>query len=272
MNLNEMWTWIDAQICAMSLTRFPISGFTAQPRNKSDSYHSDPSARKKTRQVLANDEIGGTASEARPHHTRCLDYLQISREIYTAVQRFYPRLAHLSPLPSGFFLTRPAAQPLFAVAELIGKITRLGEEAKLTPDAMPETRMQPGKEETRGGRRIGGGWRKEGKVVVSGYWEVYAIIVRRSLQKVPGTSGSKRGIRSRIRASILDPRRAERRPRTTKCLSERNFRKVKALQGGERRVANASCKLRKTRVTKFMARIPVIVSSFIPRRTAETEV
>jgi len=38
-------------------------------------------------------------------------------------------------------------------SNVIGKITRLGEETKLTPDAMPETRMQPGKEEKRG--RIG---------------------------------------------------------------------------------------------------------------------
>lgn len=41
------------------------------------------------------------------------------------------------------------------MAELIGKIIRLGEETKLTPDAMPETRMQPGKEETRGGMEAG---------------------------------------------------------------------------------------------------------------------
>lgn len=87
---------------------------------------------------------------------RCLDYLQTSREIYMAVQRLpIPSLVSLiSRYLSGFFLTLPAAQPLFTMAELIGKIMQLGEEAKLTPDAMPETRIQPRKEETRG--RIAG--------------------------------------------------------------------------------------------------------------------
>lgn len=108
--------------------------------------------------------LGGSIDiETRPLHTRCLDYLQISREIYTAIQPSLPlpassllprlkiilRLALIPPPKSWTFFSRPVVQPLFAAVELIGKITRPGEEAKLTPDAMPETRMQPGREEAR---------------------------------------------------------------------------------------------------------------------------
>lgn len=75
-----------------------------------------------------------------------------------------------------------------------------------------------------------------------------------------------RNTRFRIRASIPDPRRAMRRPRTTKCLAERNFREVKTLREGA--TANADCEPREMRNLRY--EIPtVIVSSFIPRRAPE---
>lgn len=113
--------------------------------------------------------------------------------------------------------------------------------------------MHPGKEETRG--RIGG-WRKEGKIVVSGYWEVRAIIVRRSLQKVPGSRDEcapERGIRAFEyvpRSSILDEHRGARGQRNVS--SKGIFEKLKRY--GRAPLLTRAVNYGKTRVTEFMAR------------------
>lgn len=172
----------------------------------------------------------------------------LARDLHGTVQRLssVPSLVWLSSLVSDFFLS--SAQPLFAVAKLIEKITQLEEEAKLTPDAMAETRMQRERRNARQDRRLEE--RGEGRRVrlLRGARHYRSSFVAKSSGSRDECAGT-RNTRFRIRASILNHRRE---PRTTKCLVERNFREVKTLR--ESVAANASCKLRKTRVTEFMAR------------------
>lgn len=62
-----------------------------------------------------------------------------------------------------FFSALPVVRSLFAASRPIGKIARPGEKAKLTPDAMPETRMQPEKKKCEAGYIEGKGWRRAGR-------------------------------------------------------------------------------------------------------------
>lgn len=174
--------------------------------------------------------------QTRLRHTRGLDYLQISREIYTAVER-------LSSVPSLISLSSLAYRLVFfSLPTCGGTVVRSGgadrENHTTRGRGEIDSRCDAGDENAARERRTRsrmGGWRNEGKAVVSGYWEVRAIIVRCSLQKVPdpGTSAPERGIRVfEYVPPILDPWRAPRRPRTTKCLGERNFREVKTLRDG----------------------------------------
>jgi len=110
-------------------------------------------------------------------------------------------------------------QALFAVAGVIGKITRAEEETKLTPDAMPENAA--GKEEARGtigGRGTRGGSGSSRRVI-----ERCARHYRSPLQKIldPGT---------RSRALEYVPRRAPEAPEDNEMSRRREFREVKPMK------------------------------------------
>lgn len=111
---------------------------------KSDWYDSNISEKKKRNNERGNSLRVGTETHLFLFY-RCLDYLANLVRFTRQFNVSHPLVVSFSSTTSssGFFLPACGA----AVVRGDGadrKKSHDGEEAKLTPDAMPETRMQPG--------------------------------------------------------------------------------------------------------------------------------
>ena len=143
--------------------------------------------------------------------------VQILREIYTTVQS----------LASGpiFFFSSPACST--AVVRGSGTdrenhTTRRRGEIDSRYDAGDENAAEEGRNARQDSKLAG---RREGRRVrlLRGARHYRSPFVAKSSGSRDECAGTRNTRLSRIRASIFDPRRAPRCPRTTKCLDERNF-------------------------------------------------